>query len=151
MPNPIQIVCHRGANEFAPENTYASSQICIDWSMDYVEIDVNSSNDGVLYVFHGLELEKSTNGKGIIMALLSEDIDQLDAGSAFAPRFQDQRIPRLDEYLGWIKGKAKLFLDVKFANLNELAALIRKHNFEDDCFFWFQMPEMAKTFPQNCP
>jgi len=149
--SPIQIVCHRGANEFAPENTYASSQICIDWGMDYVEIDVNSSNDGILYVFHGLELEKTTRGKGIIMAHLADDIDQLDAGESFDPKFKGEPIPRLDDYLGWIKGKAKLFLDIKFANLNQLIALIRKHEFENDCFFWFQMPEMAITFRKLAP
>ena len=149
--SPIQIVCHRGANEFAPENTYASSQICIDWGMDYVEIDVNSSNDGVLYVFHGLELEKTTKGKGIIMAHLAEDIDQLDAGEMFDPKFKGEPIPRLDNYLSWIKGKAKLFLDIKFADLNQLIALIRKHKFENECFFWFQMPEMAITFRKLAP
>jgi len=149
--SPIQIVCHRGANEFAPENTYASSQICIDWGMDFVEIDVNSSNDSILYVFHGLELEKTTRGKGIIMAHLAEDIDQLDAGESFDPKFKGEPIPRLDDYLGWIKGKSKLFLDIKFANLNQLIALIRKHEIESDCFFWFQMPEMAITFRKLAP
>jgi len=53
----IEIVCHRGANELAPENTYASSQICLDWGVHYVEIDVSTSADGVLYVIHGPGLE----------------------------------------------------------------------------------------------
>jgi hypothetical protein len=38
MNRKVEIVCHRGANEYAPENTYASAQLCIDWGMDYVEI-----------------------------------------------------------------------------------------------------------------
>ncbi|MCB0067590.1 MAG: hypothetical protein KDD77_10585, partial [Caldilineaceae bacterium] len=46
----VEIVCHQGANEYAPPNTYAAAQICVDWGMDYVEIDVNTSKDGVLYV-----------------------------------------------------------------------------------------------------
>ena len=37
----VAIVCHQGANEYAPPNTVAAAQLCIDWGMDYVEIDVN--------------------------------------------------------------------------------------------------------------
>ena len=50
MTRKVEIVCHRGANEYAPENTYPAAQLCIDWGMDYVEIDVNTSKDGVMYV-----------------------------------------------------------------------------------------------------
>ena len=58
----IEIVCHRGANAYAPANTLPAAQICVDWGMDYVEVDVNSSSDGVLYIFHGPELEFTTDG-----------------------------------------------------------------------------------------
>jgi len=147
----IEIVCHRGANEFAPENTYASTQLCIDWGMDYVEIDVNRSADGVLYLFHGPELERTTNGEGMIMDHPSEVIDQLDAGSWFDPKFADERIPRLDEFLGWVKGKAKLFIDVKQADLAQLVALIHRHGFEEECFFWFGQPHLATELRQLAP
>ena len=44
--NPsIEIVCHKGANEYAPENTFAAAQRCIKWGADYVEIDVWTSRD----------------------------------------------------------------------------------------------------------
>ena len=109
----IEIVCHRGANEYAPENTFAAAQKCIDWGMDYVEVDVNTSKDGVLYVFHGPELEKTTNGIGSITELTSKEIDALDAGSWFSPEFDGERVPRLDAFLRWIKEKAKVFFDVK--------------------------------------
>jgi hypothetical protein len=91
----IQIVCHRGANEYTPENTYASSQLCMDWGMDMIEIDVSCSHDGVLYLFHGPQLEKTTNGQGLIMERGSAEIDQLDARSRFSPDFAGERIPRL--------------------------------------------------------
>jgi glycerophosphoryl diester phosphodiesterase len=157
----MEIVCHRGANEFAPENTYASAQVCIDWGMDFVEIDVNTSADGVLYLFHGPGLEKTTNGRGVIMEQPAAVIDRLDAGSWFDPRFAGERVPRLDEFLRWIKGQAKLFLDVKWCDLSrgdlsrgdlaQLVALIRQTGFEQDCFFWFKLPELAAEFRQLAP
>jgi glycerophosphoryl diester phosphodiesterase len=149
--HPIKVVCHRGANQFAPENTYASSQICIDWGMDVIEIDVNSSNDGVLYLLHGPELETTTEGHGVIMAQLSKDIDHLHAGYRFGPPYQAEPLPRLEDYLLWAKGKAQLFLDVKFANLQHLVDLIRRTGWERDCFFWFGLPELARTFRHLAP
>lgn len=144
----IQIVCHKGANEYAPENTYAAAQLCIDWGMDYVEIDVNTSKDGVLYLFHGPQLEETTNGVGYFSDLTAAEIDQLDAGSWFDPRFAGERVPRLEEFLRWIKGKAKVFLDVKAADLSRLIALIYEIGLEDDCFFWFGKDEDALRFRQ---
>ena len=38
----VQIVCHKGANELRPENTRAAAQLCIDWGVDWVEVDVNT-------------------------------------------------------------------------------------------------------------
>ncbi len=132
----IEIVCHKGANEYAPENTFAAAQLCIDWGMDYVEIDVNASKDGVLYILHGPDLDKTTNGKGRITDLTSEEIDQLDAGSWFHPKFAGERVPRLEPFLRWIKGKAKVFLDVKAAPPQQLIDLIYDVGLENDCFFW---------------
>ena len=38
----IEIVCHRGANQQAPENTFAGAQLCVDWGVDYIEIEHDS-------------------------------------------------------------------------------------------------------------
>jgi glycerophosphoryl diester phosphodiesterase len=132
----IEIVCHRGANELAPENTYASSQICLDWGVDYVEIDVSTSADGVLYVIHGPNLDRTTNGTGRIDQHVSDAIDKLDTGSWFSPEFSNQRIPRVDDFLGWIKGKSKVYFDIKAASHDAIIEVVNKHGFENDCFFW---------------
>jgi len=134
--HPIEIVCHKGANEYAPENTYAAAQLCLDWGVDYVEIDVRTSKDGVFYLLHDPTVERTTNGRGVLAELTTAEIDQLDAGSWFHPRFADQRIPRLDEFLPWIKGKAKVFLDVKAANPQPLIDLIDRVGMADAVFFW---------------
>lgn len=133
---PIEIVCHKGANEYAPENTYAAAQRCIDWGVDYVEIDVRTSKDGVFYLLHDEMLDRTTNGQGPLAERTAAEIDRLDAGSWFDPRFADQRVPRLDEFLRWIKGKAKVYLDVKAADPQQLVDLIHAVDLADDVFFW---------------
>lgn len=132
----IEIVCHKGANEYAPENTYAAAQLCLDWGMDYVEIDVNRSKDGVFYLLHGPEVDATTNGHGCITDLTADVIDTLDAGSWFHPKFAGEKVPRLEPFLTWIRGKAKLFIDVKAGTPQEIVDVIHKHGWQDDCFFW---------------
>jgi glycerophosphoryl diester phosphodiesterase len=102
--------------------------------MDYVEIDVNTSSDGIMYVFHGPQLHKTTNGTGMIFERTAAELDQLDAGSWFHPRFAGESIPRLEPFLRWISGKAKVFLDVKLAHLDQLVELIYDVGLEDDFF-----------------
>lgn len=136
MSNPVQVVCHKGANKLAPENTFAAARLCVEWGVEYVEIDVHTSADGVLYIFHGPNLQRTTNGTGWIGAYTAAELDALDAGSWFSPAFAGERIPRLEEYLRWLKGKAKLFLDIKNCDPRQIADLIYATGFENDCFFW---------------
>lgn len=151
MSQRIEIVCHRGANEYAPENTYASAQRCIDWGVDYVEVDVNCSADGVHYLLHGPKLEECTNGVGLIGETSSAVIDQLDAGSWFGPQFVGERVPRLDDFLRWIKGKAKVFLDVKAANLPEVASLLRELELTQEVFWWADSDALLREMRQVAP
>jgi glycerophosphoryl diester phosphodiesterase len=150
-PRSIEIVCHRGANQYAPENTYASAQLCLEWAMDYLEIDVNTSKDGVLYVFHGPQLEKTTNGTGMIFDHTAIELDRLDAGSWFAPQFVGECIPRLEPFLHWLKGKIKLFFDVKLADLNQLVKLVHNVGLEEESFFWFELNAAAREFRRLAP
>jgi glycerophosphoryl diester phosphodiesterase len=142
----IEIACHRGANEVAPENTRAAAEKCIQWGADYVEIDVRTSKDGVMYIMHDPFVTRTTNGKGLLRQLTSAQIDNLDAGSWFDAKFAGEKVPRLEPYLRWIKGKAKIYFDVKDADLKQLIDLVRDIGLENDCFFWFENPKKATEF-----
>lgn len=148
---PLDIVCHRGANHRAPENTFASAAICLDWGVDYVEVDVSTSRDGILYLFHGPQLEKTTDGAGYFGALNSAEIDRLDAGGWFHPDFAGERVPRLADFLPWIKGKSRLFLDVKHADARQLLDLLDATGMRDQVFVWSDfdgwMAELAGLAP----
>jgi len=142
----VQVVCHRGANEVAPENTKAAAQQCIDWGVEYVEVDVRTSQDGVLYILHDATVNRTTDGKGPIAQLTSEQIDRLDAGSWFGAKFAGERVPRLEPYLEWIKGKAKVYFDVKACDIKQLIDLVYAVGMENDCFFWFDNAKRAEEF-----
>lgn len=147
----VEVVVHRGANEYAPENTFAAAKKCIEIGVDYIEIDVRRSEDGVHYILHDRTLDRTTNGAGPIRELSSEEIDRLDAGSWFDPRFKDERVPRLEDYLEWAQGKVKIYFDVKDADLETLIALTRQYGFADACFFWFGNRGTALKFRELAP
>lgn len=142
----IDLVCHRGANEVAPENTRAAAQKCIDWGVAYVEIDVRTSKDKQLYILHDPTVNRTTNGKGFLRQMTAEEIDKLDAGSWFDSKFADQKVPQLRPYLEWIKGKAKVYFDVKDADIKQLIAMVYDVGMQDDCFFWFASGKQAQKF-----
>ncbi len=121
LNSPVEIVVHRGANHIAPENTRAAAQACIDLGVDYVEVDVQMSRDGVFYIMHDSLVNRTTDGKGFLAMMNAEDVDKLDAGSWFSEQFKGEPVPRLKEYLEWIKGKAKVYLDVKAGDMRQLA------------------------------
>ncbi len=142
----IEIVCHRGANRLAPENTFASARKAIESGADYVEFDVRRSKDGVHYIIHDRTLDRTTNGTGLVSQASSVYIDGLDAGSWFGHEFAGEPVPRLYEFLKWINGKAKVYFDVKDWDLNEIIEMVYELGLEDDCFFWFGDAKMAKEF-----
>jgi glycerophosphoryl diester phosphodiesterase len=146
-----EVVCHRGANRQAPENTYASTQVCIDWGVEYVEIDVRRSRDGVMYVIHDAKVDRTTDGTGFVNELDSEEIDGLDAGSWFGPEYAGERVPRLEPFLEWVRGRIGVYFDVKDADVGELVALARRLGFEEDSFFWFSDEAKAREFRRVAP
>lgn len=142
----VEMVVHRGANEHAPENTLAAAKKAIEFGAAYVEIDVRTSKDGVMYIMHDFTVDRTTDGKGFVSGLTSEEIDKLDAGSWFDAKFAGEKVPRLEPYLRWIKGKAKVYFDVKGADLAELIRMIYDVGMENDCFFWFGSDRKAREF-----
>ena len=144
LARDLEIVAHRGANHLAPENTIVATVKCIELGVDYVEVDVRTSKDGVLYILHDATLDRTTNGTGLIRERDSGYIDNLDAGSWFDEAFADERVPRLIPYLESFKGKIKVYFDVKDADLSELVRIVKETGFADDCFFWFSDDNRAR-------
>ncbi len=142
----IEIVCHRGANHLAPENTRASAQKAVELGADYVEVDVRTTADGTMIIIHDHKVDRTTDGEGFVRKLTADQIAKLDAGSWFDPTFKGERIPRLRPFLEWIRGKAKVYFDVKDADLPELIRWVHELKMDDDVFFWFGNMLQARRF-----
>ncbi|MCC9626011.1 glycerophosphodiester phosphodiesterase family protein [Thalassospira sp. MA62] len=148
---PVKIVQHRGDNLNAPENTLAAAQRAVLSGADYIEFDVRQSRDGILYVLHDETVDRTTNGRGAIADLTSQEIDGLDAGSWFAPDFAGEPVPRLDVFLASIKGLCKIYCEIKQADVNDVVKALRRFGPAEDMFFGSFSAEIRQTFREAAP
>ena len=63
---PFINYAHRGASEYAPENTVLSFMLGVKMGANGIETDVQRTKDGVLVLFHDDSLERVTGQKGSV-------------------------------------------------------------------------------------
>lgn len=88
-------IAHRGAGKLAPENTLAAFNLGASHGYRMFECDVKLSADGVPFLMHDAELERTTNGQGIGGALTWHALSQLDAGSWHSRHYAGEPLPTL--------------------------------------------------------
>lgn len=96
------VVAHRGASADAPENTLSALQLAATHGATCVEIDVSISADGVAFVHHDHQLERCTNGDGLLCEHTAEQLDKLNAGKNLAG-FDQEPLPRLSAVVALLK------------------------------------------------
>jgi hypothetical protein len=121
------IICHRGASEFAHENTLEAYRATFELGGDGNEIDIRITRDGVLVCFHDDMLDQILEGHGDVSDLTWEELRLLpfrDPGK-FGKHC---RIPTLLEVLLLHRRYAGLLhLDIKRPGLDRaIAALLDK-------------------------
>lgn len=95
-----RVIGHRGAAAHAPENTLAGLDAARRFGLDWVEVDVRLSGDGVPVLMHDATVDRTTDGAGRVGLHTLAALRALDAGRRYASRFVGERIPTLDEALG---------------------------------------------------
>lgn len=148
----IQVLVHRGANALAPENTMASADSALVHGADWIEVDVRTTRDGVMFNLHDDELERTTDGTGLLSESTADYISSLDCGAWFSEEYRGLPVPTMREMLKGLKGRARVFFDVKNGSVADLIALVRETGFDGDkSFFWFKQEEMLREFVRLAP
>lgn len=112
--NKIEIIAHRGYSSIAPENTQAAFIAAIKNGADSMEFDVQFSSDGVPVIFHDLNLDRTTNGKGKLKEKKLTELKKLDVGIWFDRKFAGEKILTLAEALEILKTIPQyLYFDLK--------------------------------------
>ena len=131
LPPKPMLIGHRGAADFAPENTITAVNASLQFGVVGWEIDVQISYDGVYFLMHDDTLERTTNVKAVFPDRAGQlacdfnfsEIEALDAGSWFADN---------DPY-GTIvadivsRSQAESYRDVKVPSLQDAIAFSEAH------------------------
>lgn len=136
-PTPIAFA-HRGGAALNPENTLLAFRSAVELGCPALELDVHTTSDDELVVFHDTTLERTTNGSGPIAEKSLAELRRLDAAYHFASNHRHPLrghgivVPTLAEVIQALPQAAfnvELKSDGRSAAL--LWALIRRHDLKD--------------------
>ncbi|MFJ1970607.1 glycerophosphodiester phosphodiesterase [Streptomyces sp. NPDC087903] len=117
-----RVIAHRGASAYAPENTLAAVDRAERMGIDWVENDVQRTEDGQLVVIHDDSLRRTTDAEEVfperapwkVKDFTAAEIARLDAGSWFGPAYAGARVPTLEQYVRRVEhNHQKLLLEIK--------------------------------------
>jgi glycerophosphoryl diester phosphodiesterase len=127
-----EVIAHRGASAYAPENTMPSFELAVRQDAGCVEHDLHVTQDGVLVCLHDRSLERTTNVRDVfprhgrdvregndtvrrwfVHDLTLAEVQQLDAGSWFSPEFAGARVPTFDDLLDWATNRVAVLTELK--------------------------------------
>ena len=124
----VYVVAHRGAHIGIPENTLAAYRAAIEIGVDFVEVDLRTTQDGRIVSIHNNQIDSYvTNGRrGLVSEMSLEQLKQLDIGSRISPQWSGERIPTFEEILELCKGRVGIYLDLKDASVDNLVSIVKK-------------------------
>lgn len=112
--HPAVVIAHRGASAVAPENTLAAVRAAVEAGADWVEVDVQESADGTVFVFHDRDFKRFHGPGRALRDMRDAEIDSIDIGSWKSPDFAAERAPRLAEVLALCKERSGVLIELKY-------------------------------------
>ena len=100
----VKVWAHRGAIEFAPENTLESFAAAVEEKADGIELDIHLTRDREIVVIHDERLDRTSNGRGFVKDYTLAELKKLDFSKG--TRFGEERpyqIPTLREVFELIR------------------------------------------------
>jgi glycerophosphoryl diester phosphodiesterase len=108
----VLVIAHRGASAAAPENTLAAFRLGADLGAEFVELDVQESEDGEVVVVHDSDLMKVGGSPLKIWEAPAAAL----RGSTSAPQgaaVASERVPTLAEVFALCKGRVRVVVELK--------------------------------------
>lgn len=103
--NSLPIICsHRGGKENVPENTMAAFKQSAEHGIHCMENDIQLTKDNQIIIIHDPTVNRTTDGKGAVSNFTLKELQTLDFGSWYNPKFKNERVPTLKNFLSVCKG-----------------------------------------------
>lgn len=127
---------HRGASEYAPENTLSSFYLGLMQGANGIETDVQRTRDGALVLFHDETLDRVTDAKGPLAEYTLEELKEVKVYGNAPNGFYD-RIITLKKFLEKFSTyDIRFAIELKGAEVEEESlALIKEYGVLDRTTF----------------
>ena len=100
------VIAHRGASGYEEEHTWKSYDKAIEMGADYIEQDLQLTQDGHLVISHDSTVDRMTDGTGKIKDMSLSEIKRLRTP-------QGQEILTLDELISHYGHSVKYYIETK--------------------------------------
>ena len=102
---PPLCIAHRGASAQAPENTLRAFECARALGADGIELDAQTTRDGIPVVFHDTDLRRLTGNRGRLADFSWAELRGLRVGG--------EAIPCLKEALAFARGRLLVQIEIK--------------------------------------
>lgn len=152
----VLISAHRAAGFMAPENTLTAIERGISTGADFVEIDVQSTRDGTIVVFHDVDLMRLAGDPRRIQDLSDRALAEIDIGSGFGPEFAGERVPTLAQCLERSRGRIGVQVELKYFGYDprlaeECVRLVRDRGMEGQVALMSLHPRGVRQLRELAP
>lgn len=130
------VTAHRAGAFLGPENTLYALVRTIETKAEYAEIDVQTTRDGEVVVWHDADLKRMTGDTRSLKAVSYDEIKDLVQGPDSDIPDEERRVATLDDFLERSRDRIKLNIELKYYGPDsELARKtverVQAHDMED--------------------
>jgi glycerophosphoryl diester phosphodiesterase len=155
------VIAHQGGDDLWPGDTLYAFERAVELGADVLEMDAHLTRDGQIVLMHDEEVDRTTDGTGLIEDLMLEEIRQLDAayrwsndaGKTFPYRGQGIQVPTLEELFQKFP-QMRYVIEIKLTQNpidKPLCVLIRRHGMQDKVMIASFHDEAMQNFRATCP
>lgn len=155
-----RVCAHRGFSTIAPENSMPAYGAAVAMGAEEIEFDLWPTKDGQLVSCHDQNLDRVSDGEGLINEKTLEELEKLDFGVKFGEKFKGLRIIKLEDILKKLSCHVIMNIHVKPLSYTEkypedimkkIVALIRKYDCEKYVYFMLETDMQIRQFKEYAP
>jgi len=155
------VIAHQGGDGIWPGDTLYAFEKAVAIGVDVLEMDAHITKDGQIVLMHDEEVDRTTDGTGLIEDMTLDELKQLDAAykwsndgdKTFPYRATGIQVPTLEEVFQKFP-EMRYVIEIKLTQNpidRPLCELIRKHNMQDKAMIASFHDEAMHNFRQTCP
>lgn len=155
-----RVCAHRGFSTIAPENSMPAYGAAVAMGAEEIEFDLWPTTDGEIVSCHDRNLERVSNGSGLITDYTYGELKKLDFGINFGEKFKGLRVLTFEEILKKFSCHTVMNIHVKPLSYEEnypedimkkIVSLIKKYDCEKYVYFMLETDFQIKQFKKYAP